>query len=165
VAPASRSINFAGLRRTRSNAGGDVELSIQSAEGNIEGGANGSIDVDAPQPGASKAGYSALAEFMASDAVFRIFRRFDAMTVRSLLYLQDELYELEERLNAFDNADLTGGERAQMVSLHSRRHDQNQQRKALLADIQVKLKAYRKLNNSKVTIANSLHQIPQLVRT
>ncbi|CZR64715.1 uncharacterized protein PAC_14614 [Phialocephala subalpina] len=91
---------------------------------------------------------------MASDSVFRIFRRFDFLTVRTLLYLQDELCELEDRLNALDDSDLQSGNHAHTVSLHSRRHDQNQQQKALPAEIQVKLKTYHGAFNEYAEVAS-----------
>lgn len=90
------------------------------------------------------AGYRALADFVSTDNVFRIFRRFDAMTVRTLLYLQDELCELEERLQALDDADFASTDASDLISLHSRRNDKNVERKTIMADIQRKLKEYRK---------------------
>jgi hypothetical protein len=143
AATAPRTAGFRGSQGARTHPGDDIEITIQPANDDIENGENVSTDANRPRPTASQVGYPALAKFMASDSVFRIFRRFDFLTVRTLLYLQDELCELEDRLNALDDSDLQRGNHAHTVSLHSRRHDQNQQRKALLAEIQVKLKTYR----------------------
>jgi hypothetical protein len=82
---------------------------------------------------------------MASDKVFCIFRRFDTLSVRTLLYLQDELAELEERLNAIDEADVRYGRNPGLVSLHSRRHDTNDERKNIMRIIDEKVYAYRGL--------------------
>jgi hypothetical protein len=142
VAPVSRTRVSNHPQGARTDTDEDVEMNIRPDDSTVENHANGPVEVDSSPPAASETGYNALAAFMASDAVFRIFRRFDVLAVRSLLYLQDELCELEDRLNALDDADLKSGNHAQMVSLHSRRHDQNQQRKLLLAEIQVKLTAY-----------------------
>jgi hypothetical protein len=52
-------------------------------------------------------GYPSLAKFIASDrdqSTF-LFRRFDRLSARNLLYLQAELAELEERQAAFDKED------------------------------------------------------------
>lgn len=41
--------------------------------------------------------------------VFSLFRRFDGISVRTLLYWQDELGELEERLQKLDKTDMDDG--------------------------------------------------------
>ena len=53
-------------------------------------------------------GYPSLAAFIASDEnkSTAIFRRFDRLGARNLLYLQSELAELEARQDAFDAQDL-----------------------------------------------------------
>jgi Family of unknown function (DUF6594) len=53
-------------------------------------------------------GYPSLAAFIASDKnnTTAIFRRFDRLGARNLLYLQSELAELEARLDALDAQDL-----------------------------------------------------------
>ena len=53
-------------------------------------------------------GYPSLAAFIASDPGHStaIYRRFDFLSARNLLYLQSELVELEGQLRAFDQEDL-----------------------------------------------------------
>jgi predicted HTH domain antitoxin len=52
-------------------------------------------------------GYPSLAEFITSDRSKStvIFKRFDRLSARNLLYLQAELVELEARQDAFDKED------------------------------------------------------------
>lgn len=102
-------------------------------------------DIELQQAPTRVAGYADLARFITSDKVFCIFRRFDRTSVRCLLYLQDEISELEKQLDALDQADLQAGDEVALYSLHSRRHDQNQQRKELLRTLSEKLYTYRKL--------------------
>jgi hypothetical protein len=54
-------------------------------------------------------GYPSLAAFVASDRdrSTLIYKRFDELAVRNLLYLQSELAELHSRQRAFDQEDLT----------------------------------------------------------
>ena len=55
-------------------------------------------------------GYPSLAAFIASDydKSTAIYRRFDRLSARNLLYLQSELVELEARQDALDAEDLRG---------------------------------------------------------
>ena len=55
-------------------------------------------------------GYPSLAAFIASDCdkSIAIYRRFDRLAARNLLYLQSELVELEARQDALDAEDLRG---------------------------------------------------------
>ena len=52
-------------------------------------------------------GFPSLADFISSDADHSsiIFRRFDRLSARNLLYLQSELAELEAQQDAFDSED------------------------------------------------------------
>ncbi|KAH0553471.1 hypothetical protein GP486_006457 [Trichoglossum hirsutum] len=52
------------------------------------------------------AGFSDFAAYIASDAELAIYRRFDRLSARNLLYLQSELLELERAVDAFDEEDL-----------------------------------------------------------
>ena len=56
------------------------------------------------------AGYASLAEFIASDSdhATAIYRRFDELSARSLLYMQSELAELKAEQEALDNEDWRG---------------------------------------------------------
>ena len=55
-------------------------------------------------------GYPSLAAFIASDCdkSTAIYRRFDRLAARDLLYMQSELVELEAKQDAFDTEDLRG---------------------------------------------------------
>lgn len=55
-------------------------------------------------------GYPSLASFIAShkDKSTVIFRRFDRLSARNILYLQSELAELEARQDAYDKEDVRG---------------------------------------------------------
>jgi hypothetical protein len=88
-------------------------------------------------------GYPALAAFMGSDNDFFVFRKFNNLAARGLLYLQDELIELEEKLDLLDIEESRAGSQASLLNLHSRRQDRNQTRKELMQLITNKLQVYR----------------------
>lgn len=94
-----------------------------------------------PQP--FPIGYPALAEFIGSDSDFFVFRRFNALSARSLLHLQHELSELEEKLELLDREDYRRTDQSGMLNLHSLRDDGNRQRKELMKVISEKMQAYR----------------------
>jgi len=54
-------------------------------------------------------GYPALARFIGSDKDFFVFRRFNTLSARNLLFLQGELIELEERLQELDLLEPSSG--------------------------------------------------------
>ncbi|KAK0701330.1 hypothetical protein B0H67DRAFT_595851 [Lasiosphaeris hirsuta] len=83
-------------------------------------------------------GYPRLAAFLKLDRSFSVWKRFDYLHVRNLLSLQDELVELEERLNLLDNIEVV------QLNLSSRRQDANQDRADLLAEIRLKIEQYDK---------------------
>jgi hypothetical protein len=83
---------------------------------------------------------------MTSDWVFLIFRRFDHLAVRNLLYLQDELSQLEEQLRKLDQQDAREGEQG-LKNLCSWREDRNMRRKQIVLEISQKLNVYRKFFN------------------
>lgn len=70
------------------------------------------------------------------DPEFSMFRRFNRLHIRTLLYRQDELTELEEKL------DLEDSQETEELYLASRRHDANEARKELLEQIDKKLVKY-----------------------
>jgi len=96
-----------------------------------------------PQPLHKHRGYPALATFIGSDKDFFIFRKFNVLSARNLLFLQDELSELEEELNAIDLVELRRGDLRDLRSLSSRREDENLERKKLMGLLSVKIKEYR----------------------
>ena len=60
--------------------------------------------------------YRTFAEFIASDEELLVFRRFDRLNARNLLYLQSELVALEARLKEFDDEDIADGSMDVMLS-------------------------------------------------
>lgn len=52
--------------------------------------------------------YSSFAEFIASDPELSVFKRFDYLSSRNLLYLQSELLDLQAQLRDFDEDDYNG---------------------------------------------------------
>ena len=98
-------------------------------------------------------GYPSLAAFIASDRDKStwIYRRFDRLSARNLLYLQSELQELEERQDAFDAEDLHGGREEKKSArnwqvLKKKAKQQNNEREKkrldLVFEIRDKLKEY-----------------------
>jgi hypothetical protein len=98
-------------------------------------------------------GYPSLAAFIASDQdkSTAIYRRFDRLSARNLLYLQSELQELEARQDALDAEDLHGDLQAKKSArnwqvLKKRAKQQNNEREKerleLAFEIRDKLKEY-----------------------
>ncbi|KAI9846331.1 MAG: hypothetical protein M1837_004184 [Sclerophora amabilis] len=86
-------------------------------------------------------GYPRVAAFVDSDENFLIYRRFGLLRNRVLLHAQDELADLERKLNQMDKTD----ERQEPAILKSRQRDENQalsRRALLLEKIDRKLKEY-----------------------
>lgn len=81
-------------------------------------------------------GYPRLAAFLNLDRDFSVLKRFDYLHMRSLLDLQDQLSELEERLNQCDDVDRI------QLGLSSRRQDSNTHRREMLELIRAKLEIY-----------------------
>ncbi|KAF8533982.1 hypothetical protein BDD12DRAFT_897285 [Trichophaea hybrida] len=54
-------------------------------------------------------GYRGLSNFLDSNPEFLVFRRFGRLSVRNILYLQDELCELQEQLDRRDDLSGNGG--------------------------------------------------------
>ena len=51
-------------------------------------------------------GYQSFSALLSSDPDLQVYRRFDRLCARNLLYLQSEILALEARLERFDQADL-----------------------------------------------------------
>jgi hypothetical protein len=90
------------------------------------------------------------------DKSFFIFKRFDELAARNLLFMQDELCVLNEKLRALDAEELNRGSPRDNWNLHSRRHDRNQGRKALMLEIRSALKEYRECNIESAVCCNSI---------
>jgi hypothetical protein len=112
-------------------------------------------------------GYPSLAAFIASDLdkSTAIYRRFDRLSARNLLYLQSELQELEARQDALDAEDLHGDLQAKKSArnwqvLKKRAKEQNNEREKerleLVFEIRDKLKEYSAYDaEDLVSLANS----------
>lgn len=100
-------------------------------------------------------GYPSLAEFIASDydhSTF-VFKRFDRLSARNLLYLQSELADLEALQDEYDREDLTASldeksSRRDWKAFQARARDaanfpREQKRMKLAKDIREKLKEYK----------------------
>lgn len=85
-------------------------------------------------------GYPRLSAFLTSDDDLMLYRRFSYIQSRLLLYKQDELRQLETKLDRMDAQDLIDQPRI----LKSRERDDIRvgKRKHLLSDIEVKFTEY-----------------------
>src|SRR5271155_27723 len=81
-------------------------------------------------------GYPRLAAFISSHPAFGIVRRFRTLQARIILLHQDRLSEIEARLSTVDT-----DEEVQLF-LSSRRRDENDRRRDLLAEAEQELHAY-----------------------
>ena len=99
----------------------------------------------APKPEGLRRGYASLAQFIASDKALCVFRHFDNLAMRNLLYMQDELCEVEEQLGELDKADMTSKIYVDLYSLRSRRFDQNTKRVVLMQRAAERLRCYGKV--------------------
>lgn len=88
-------------------------------------------------------GYPSLAAFMASDPdrTALMFKRFDRLTARTLLYLESELAELQAQLDAFDEAD-RGSPCARNWTTYKEKWQFYPQRAKLLENIQKTIMEY-----------------------
>lgn len=100
-------------------------------------------------------GYPRLAAFLALDRDFTIFKRFDYLHMRSLLGQQDELAELQERLERCDEAEPI------RLGLSSRRQDENAERRELLRQVKTKLQEYDRC----VQDCHAMLRLPEAHRT
>jgi hypothetical protein len=100
-------------------------------------------------------GFAALSSLMASDGdqELLIFRRFDEISARNLLYLQCELLSIEERLKKWDkkissSGDMDLEEAAEtwevMVEQAEDGRPEAKEMMALVDQLRVKMKEYRK---------------------
>ncbi|CAG1982738.1 unnamed protein product [Fusarium graminearum] len=90
----------------------------------------------------SPRGYPSLAAFMSADKDFTMFRSFSRLHTRLLLHKQDELTELEQRLDELDQAD---SKVAPYLLITNRDVSGDTERRALLGEIEIKLNEYNKL--------------------
>ena len=95
-------------------------------------------------------GYPEFAEFVASDRDAAIYRKFERLSARNLLYQQSELHDLERQLEEIDREDAEDieNEAAQKSSVDwqyfvNDTSEQAHRHRTLQATIKLKLKEYR----------------------
>jgi hypothetical protein len=95
-------------------------------------------------------GYPSFAEFIAQDSDAAIYRKFERLSARNLLYLQSELQDLEGQLQAFDQEDAKdiNDEEAQKTARSWRHYSdegngRSRKHREIQAKIIMKIKEYR----------------------
>ena len=94
--------------------------------------------------------YSTFADFIATDDELPIFRRFDRLNARNLLYLQSELITLEAQLQTLDGEDDKDGSMDVMLSakcwetllMRAEEHPHEIERMELIRKIRTVIKEY-----------------------
>ncbi|VUC31210.1 unnamed protein product [Clonostachys rosea] len=124
-------------------------------------------NVDLRGPGIStyrKEGFAYVADWAALDRDNEtfIYRKFDELAARNLLYLQSELFFLEKRLNEFDkndanseDMDLKDAARTweTLIQRHGAGNEEAQARMDLILRIRGKLREYRRFDEKSISIA------------
>ena len=95
-------------------------------------------------------GYRTFADFIATDDELFIFRRFDRLNARNLLYLQSELIALETQLSKYDSEDIEDGSKDSILSarcwetlaLRAEEHPREAERMELIRKIRKVTKKY-----------------------
>ncbi|KAJ4172017.1 hypothetical protein NW754_007615 [Fusarium falciforme] len=98
-----------------------------------------SFTTNPPQIESFPRGYPSLSAFLSSDPDFTIFRCFTRLHTRVLLHKQDDLIELEQKL---DQLDLSQSQTNPYLLTTNRRREANKDRQELLGKIEEKLKEY-----------------------
>ena len=88
-------------------------------------------------------GYGKLAAIEACDPNLLIYRKFAWLHNRLLLHKQDEIYELEQRLERLDDSDAKRDHRRLKSRQRDECTDPDSGRKELLKEIDEKLESYR----------------------
>ena len=111
------------------------------------------VDIELARPDRSLdqlEGYPAFAHFIARDRDAAIYRKFERLSARNLLYQQSELHDLERQLEELDQEDARDieNEAAQKCAVQWKyfsndQSEQAQRRRTLQATIKLKLKEYR----------------------
>ncbi|KAF2681051.1 hypothetical protein K458DRAFT_85685 [Lentithecium fluviatile CBS 122367] len=100
-------------------------------------------------------GYPSWAAYQNSDPTFRIYKRFGTLRNRVLLYRQQELAKLEERLNELDEEDDQDPTRNHRIrSLRRDQADTESTRMAIINEIDAKLKHYDDLLERELRSGN-----------
>lgn len=97
-----------------------------------------------PNPQKRLEGYPSFAEFIARDKDAAIYRKFEHLSARSLLYLQSELHELEGQLQTLDAEDEAekdrNNEQAKKIARYWEHYSRDSGRAATHRDLQRKIK-------------------------
>jgi hypothetical protein len=107
------------------------------------------IEMDSTSNTRRLEGYPTFAAFIARDRDAAIYRKFEHMSARSLLYLQSELHELEGKLEGLDDADSKSSSfETEAVGrawhhYNSETNERGKEHRQLQAEIKIKLKEYR----------------------
>lgn len=95
-------------------------------------------------------GYPTFAEFIAKDRDAAIYRKFERLSARNLLYQQSELHDLERQLKQLDHEDAEDidNRAAQEAAVNWEHFSKDtsreaEHRRSLQTDIKTKLKEYR----------------------
>ena len=124
---------------------------------------NGDVDVELGSLSTSKTastippkpslpGYPSFANFIAEDADAAIYRKYEQLSARNLLYLQSELHELEGNLEDLDAVDFEEREaddsEAQQIARYWKSYSRSESKRAverreLQGRIKKKIKEYR----------------------
>lgn len=112
------------------------------------------VDIELAEPSSSPRqleGYPTFAEFIARDRDAAIYRRFERLSARNLLYQQSELHELERQLQELDHEDAKdiNNQAARKAAVYWERFindtsEEGEARRSLQAKIKAKLKEYHK---------------------
>ena len=89
-------------------------------------------------------GYGKAAAFEDCDPNFLIYRKFGWLHNRVLLHLQDELQELEQKLESFDKWEVSNGDPRKLVHRRIDDNSKHSPRKAILKEVNEKLEEYGK---------------------
>ena len=95
--------------------------------------------------------YPSFAEFLGSDPELSVYRRFDRLSSRNLLYLQSELLELQAHLEEFDQEDYKDKSGDIILSARcwgkfaqrSEEYPRENERMVIIRKIRVVMKEYR----------------------
>lgn len=91
-------------------------------------------------------GYGKVAAFEDLDGDFLVFRKFGWLHNYALLYLQDELVQQQEDIEAFDRWESTHGDPTKLVSRRNDYASQASRRKELVGNLHAKLAQYGEIS-------------------
>lgn len=115
------------------------------------------IELAPPHPRKRLVGYPSFAHFIAKDKDAAIFRKFQHLSARSLLYQQSYLHELEGQLRSLDEEDAEcSSKEAQRIArnweYYSNGSGRAAQHRELQQKIKVAIKEYRKYTTMRQNV-------------